>query len=163
MEQAERQETTDSLREPTKLEKLSAKKKQKGESREHKPHNKKFKGNDKKPHTSGYQQKTCLIHGTCAHDTNECTLMKDQADKMKATYQAQGNRNDKNRFKKAYENNQAEQITKVLQGLMKTSSTNKRKTPDTPAGEINTVSEYIKNNFAISDENDADSDDSNDD
>jgi hypothetical protein len=75
--------------------------------------------------TDKKSNKCCLIHGQCAHNSNECTLLKDQARKMKATYNAQGNRYDKNRFKKAQEANQAASLKAALKGLMKPSANNR--------------------------------------
>ena len=34
-------------------------------------------------------KKLCLLHGTHSHTTDECEVMKEQAERMKATYRAQ--------------------------------------------------------------------------
>jgi hypothetical protein len=82
--------------------------------------------------------------------------LKDQAGKMKATYNTQGNRYDKNRLKKAHEANQAKSLKAALKGLMN-SSAKKRKSIDIqePDAEVNALEEFIENNFEI---NDSDSD-----
>jgi hypothetical protein len=77
--------------------------------------------------TDKKSNKLCLIHGHCAHDSNECALLTDQAGKMKATYNAHGNHYDKNRFKKAQEARQAGSLKTALKSHMKSSSTKKLK------------------------------------
>jgi hypothetical protein len=76
--------------------------------------------------------------------------MKDQAGKIKATYDAQGNCDDKNRFKKAQEANQAESSKAALKGLMKSSAKNcKTVGLEQPDDEVNALKDLIKNNFDI--------------
>ena len=149
MEQAERQETTDSL---------------KGETPNTQPKNKKRTQFDldkpipkKGPRQQGTYKKPdkfCLIHGNCAHDSNDCTLLKDQAGKMKANYQAQhtGNRYDnKNRYKKQHEANKAEELKTALKSLMNSSKKRKTSTEKKTDHEVEVLEleDFIENNFEI--------------
>jgi hypothetical protein len=110
----------------------------------------KYQGDKPNRPTDSKGSKYCLIHGQCAHDSNDCTLSKDQAGKMKATYNTQCNRYDKKRFKKAHEANQAESLKAAFKGLMK-SSAKKHKTIEIqePDDEVNALEEFIENNFDI--------------
>jgi hypothetical protein len=152
IEQAERQETIDALNPTKKSENVN----QNPNKKSHSPAPKKGKYQSDKTHSNRQPDKKgnkyCLIHGQCAHDSNDCTLLKDQAGKMKATYNTQGNRFDKNRFKKAHEANQAESLKAALKGLMK-SSAKKRKTVEIrePDEEVDALEEFIENNFEIND------------
>jgi len=96
------------------------------------------------------ESKFCFIHGHCAHDSNQCTTLKAQAGKMKAAYQAQGDRCDQNCFKKAQEANQINQVKAALESLLMKPSSKKRKM-DAPAeddnDEVNALEECIEGNF----------------
>jgi hypothetical protein len=122
IKQAERQETIDALSAMNKSENSNQNPKKKAFSPSTNKKGKHFDKSNRTPDKKG--SKYCLIHRQCCaqHDSNECTLLKDQAGKMKATYSTQGDRYDKNRFKKAQEANQAESLTGALKGLMKSSA-----------------------------------------
>jgi hypothetical protein len=77
IEQAERQETINALKMSTKSDDSNPNPKKKLF-----PSTKKGKFSEKTVRmTDKKSNKHCLIHGQCAHDSNECTLLKDQAGK----------------------------------------------------------------------------------
>ena len=157
IEQAERQETTDALKGETPQKHKNPKRKQHDLEKPIPKKGPRQTGTYKKP------DKYCLIHGNCAHDSNDCTLLKDQAGKMKANYQAQstGNRYDtKNRYKKQHEANKAEELKTALKSLMTSSKKRKTSTEKKSDHEVEVLEleDFIENNFELS--SDADGSDS---
>ena len=70
----------------------------------------KSKGNGKgKPYTPNGGDKTCLIHGKCAHSSNECTILQDLAKQKKGRVDGyspnRDSSNNKTWKKKAYDGN----------------------------------------------------------
>ena len=152
IEQAERQETIDA-RSGTKP---SAGPKERSEGKRT-PHKKKQHHKHERPNKeTAKKQKFCLIHGDCYHSTDECKTMQQQASNMKATYNAQGDRGGKARFRKAQEANQTESVKQVLKSLMKKPARKRKVTiqEDEDDNEVNNLEDFINENFNLGDSDD---------
>jgi hypothetical protein len=83
--------------------------------------------------------------------------MQQQAANMKATYNAQGDRGGKMRYKKSQEANQAEQVKQVLKSLMKKPARKRKVTiqeSEDEDMEVNVLENFINENFNLDESED---------
>jgi hypothetical protein len=158
---AERQEVLDGMN-PSNAKRDENKKKTSGDS---KPGSKSKNRNNKRQKTAHPRGEpkddkdkrfNCRLHGNNAtHDTHDCSTLKKQAENMKATYEAQGNRH--NKYKKVQEAHTAEAVKSAIKALMKESGNKKRKSDDRAQDsdqDMNNIEEFLKNAINLDDSDD---------